>query len=89
MEKFRALYFASARDAAQGKQSEILEVADKQPATLAAAVERIRAAYPRMEPVLKSAMVALNEKYCDQDDMASTEIKDKDTVAIIPPVSGG
>ncbi|KAJ1825036.1 hypothetical protein LPJ60_000251 [Coemansia sp. RSA 2675] len=89
MVEFKALYFASARDAALGKQSEILQVAGNQPVTLAAAVECIKATYPKMEPVLTSAMVALNETYCDQDDMASTEVKDRDTVAIIPPVSGG
>ncbi|KAJ2417633.1 hypothetical protein GGI10_000038 [Coemansia sp. RSA 2530] len=81
MVEFKALYFASARDAALGKQSEILQVAGNHPC--------IKATYPKMEPVLTSAMVALNETYCDQDDMASTEVKDRDTVAIIPPVSGG
>ncbi|KAJ2578977.1 hypothetical protein GGH95_003353 [Coemansia sp. RSA 1836] len=89
MVEFITLYFASARDAAEGKVSEILKVADEKPATLALAVECIQAKYPKMELVLRSAMVALNEDCCDKDDMASVAIKSSDTVAIIPPVSGG
>ncbi|WP_070119797.1 molybdopterin converting factor subunit 1 [Bacillus marinisedimentorum] len=34
---------------------------------------------------LESAMTAVNEEYADED----TELKDGDTVAFIPPVSGG
>ncbi|KAJ2741014.1 hypothetical protein GGI19_007007, partial [Coemansia pectinata] len=89
MVEFKALYFASARDAAQDKAFEILQIADKQPATMASALECIKVTYPKMKSVLESAMIALNERYCDKDDMASIEIKDMDTVAIIPPVSGG
>ncbi|KAJ2064141.1 hypothetical protein GGI17_001186 [Coemansia sp. S146] len=80
MVEFKALYFASARDAAQDKAFEILQIADKQPATMASALECIKVTYPEMKSVLE---------YCDKDDMARIEIKDMDTVAIIPPVSGG
>ncbi|KAJ2806149.1 hypothetical protein H4S07_003872, partial [Coemansia furcata] len=71
------------------KSFETLRVADKEPATLASAIECIKAKYPKMESVLESAMVALNEGYCDKDDMTNIGIKDMDTVVIIPPVSGG
>ncbi|KAJ1900743.1 hypothetical protein LPJ71_005766, partial [Coemansia sp. S17] len=52
MVEFKALYFASARDAAQDKPFEKLQIADEQPATLASAVECIKATYPEMKPVL-------------------------------------
>ncbi|KAJ2898242.1 hypothetical protein GGI21_001401 [Coemansia aciculifera] len=89
MVEFKILYFATARDAALDKSSETLEVDDGRPATLASAVECITAKYPKMRAVLESAMVALNEDYCDKDNMSNIKLKSSDTVAIIPPVSGG
>ncbi|KAJ2002491.1 hypothetical protein GGI02_004232 [Coemansia sp. RSA 2322] len=89
MVEFKVLYFASARDAAHNIESETMELDDEKPATLASAVERIMAVHPEMKAVLEHAMVSLNEEYCEQDAMADVELKPKDTVAIIPPVSGG
>ncbi|TPX31436.1 hypothetical protein SmJEL517_g05239 [Synchytrium microbalum] len=41
--------------------------------------------HPPLEPVLKSAMIAVNLEYVELDDM----VKAGDEVAVIPPVSGG
>ncbi|KAJ2742445.1 hypothetical protein GGI20_004480 [Coemansia sp. BCRC 34301] len=80
MVQFKAFYFASAREAAQDRASETLQLADGKPATLASAIECVKAKYPKMELVLESAMVALNEGYCDKDDMASIAIRSSDTM---------
>jgi molybdopterin converting factor subunit 1 len=41
--------------------------------------------YPRLEPTIESAMVAVNLEYVGPD----FELSEGDEVALIPPVSGG
>ncbi len=41
--------------------------------------------YPEVEPVLKRVKFAVNEEYVDD----SFRLKGDETVAVIPPVSGG
>jgi molybdopterin converting factor subunit 1 len=41
--------------------------------------------YPEIEPDLKKAMVAVNEEFAEEN----TRITETDSVAFIPPVSGG
>jgi molybdopterin converting factor small subunit len=48
---------------------------------VAAAIER----FPRLEPLTKSALFAVNEEHARADH----PLHEGDTVAIFPPVSGG
>eukprot|EP01147_Barroeca_monosierra_P008102 gene8102-10108_t len=43
--------------------------------------------YPSLKGVLSSVVLALNEEYIDMDSMI--RLKESDTLAIIPPLSGG
>jgi molybdopterin converting factor small subunit len=43
----------------------------------------------RLQEVLASSAVAVNEEFVFPDDFASTMVSHTDAVAIIPPVSGG
>ncbi len=45
----------------------------------------LKGRYPELSDLLDSLRFAVNEEYVDED----YHIKDEDTVAIIPPVSGG
>ncbi|HEU5141409.1 MAG TPA: molybdopterin converting factor subunit 1 [Bacillales bacterium] len=54
------------------------------PITVGALKEQLQGAYEEF-PRLDDVMVAVNEQYANNE----TEIRDGDTVALIPPVSGG
>ncbi|HET7580703.1 MAG TPA: molybdopterin converting factor subunit 1 [Bacillales bacterium] len=54
------------------------------PITVATLKEQLQQRYTEF-PSLSGVMVAVNEQYADDQ----TEIHDGDTVALIPPVSGG
>lgn len=41
--------------------------------------------YPNVKDIINNSMFAVNEQYVDNNYL----LKDEDTVAIIPPVSGG
>ncbi|KAI8320446.1 hypothetical protein GQ54DRAFT_312659 [Martensiomyces pterosporus] len=86
------LYFASARDAAQGVEREVVEIGSpqqQQPATLESALSIVVSRHPALEPILVTAMISVNEEYSDAENTALVALKDGDEVAIIPPVSGG
>ena len=53
--------------------------------TVRDAVNHLRNAYPKAEPYLEQLQIAVNEEYCKPD----RQLKEGDTLAFIPPVSGG
>ncbi|MBC7923904.1 MAG: MoaD/ThiS family protein [Ferruginibacter sp.] len=55
-----------------------------QPATVAALLDDLKAAYPRLSG-LSSLAVAVNNDYAD----AAYCLRENDEIALIPPVSGG
>lgn len=75
----RVLYFAGLRDVT-GKPEELI---DRQEWTVQEFMDWVQAAYPDFKA--KTVFVAVNEEYASQDDV----IRTGDTVAVIPPVSGG
>ncbi len=55
------------------------------PADVADAWDKIKTRFPNLEKFERSALFAVNEEHARKDD----PLKDGDTVAIFPPVSGG
>jgi molybdopterin synthase sulfur carrier subunit len=80
--KISILAFGIARDVFKADQVE-LDVPDNG-ATVEGLRKRIEAAFPGMTK-LASYMVAINSEYASGGD----RIREKDEIAIIPPVSGG
>ena len=76
--------FASLRDAL-GAES-VVEEFDGGRVTVAALRERLGESQPALRPYLERVAVAVNEEYALDP---STAIEDGDTVALIPPISGG
>lgn len=76
------LLFGACREAAG--MSEIECLLDS-PATAAGAWAEIKSRYPALERFERSALIAINEEHARIDQ----PLKDRDTLAIFPPVSGG
>lgn len=79
--KIKVLYFSSIRDRI-GKVSEEIEF---EGITVAELKELLSYLYPDIRESLEKVMFAVNEEYVSLDN----KLKHGDTVAIIPPVSGG
>jgi molybdopterin synthase catalytic subunit len=75
-------YFAGQRDIT-GQQSERLEIAEG--STLATVWQHLESIYPGLAPFRGRVLYAQNARFVP----AETELRDGDTVAFIPPVSGG
>lgn len=79
--ELRLLYFGASRDYA-GRDAEDFKV---KPGIMVQDLrEELRQRYPGLEDI-ESFAIAVNEAYADAD----LVLKDGDTVAVIPPVSGG
>ena len=79
--KVKVLYFSQVKDKI-GKNEEEIEFEGK---TLKDLVDVLVNKYPNIEDILKRSMFAVNESYETMD----YNLQDNDTIAIIPPVSGG
>ena len=78
------LFFASARELAGASECVVeLEEGARTVALRAAVAKR----FPLAKELVADVTLALNEDYVEID--ADPELKDGDTVALIPPVSGG
>ncbi len=78
----KVLYFSSIKDKLK-KSSEQINIPEG--ATLKDLIKLLKEKYPEIQENLDKAMFAINEEYAEKD----TVLKDGDTVAVIPPVSGG
>ncbi|WP_457639327.1 molybdopterin converting factor subunit 1 [Persephonella sp.] len=80
--KVKVLYFSVIKDRLK-KSSETVEL--KEGSTVSDLLNTIKTHHPEIEETLKNIMVAVNEEYASTE----TPLKEGDTVALIPPVSGG
>lgn len=80
--RVEVLYFHTLRDAA-GVSAECIEVGEG--ATAGGVVEALVATHPRLAPHRGSIMLAVNEEWCDR----TRVLAQGDTLALMPPVSGG
>jgi molybdopterin converting factor subunit 1 len=83
MPRVRILYFAALRDLT-GREAEWLDL-PPETATVGAAVAHLERTRPELAGRLASVRAALNETFAAPDE----PIADADTLALIPPVSGG
>src|SRR5512140_2233660 len=82
MSRVKLLFFATLRDRAGTKTAE-LQVPEG--ITVGALKERIAQDYPGIQPLIKTALVAVNRDYAGDE----TVVPDGADVALFPPVSGG
>ena len=75
--------FAGLRDVVGG---DIVEEFDADSVSVSALRERLEASHEKLKPYLTGVAIAVNEDYILSDDEM---LKDGDTVALIPPISGG
>ncbi len=80
--KVKVLYFSSIKDRLK-KNKEFFEIEEN--STVSDLIKEIQKKYPDLSENIKKIMVAVNEEYADMQ----TKLKNGDTVALIPPVSGG
>ena len=76
------LFFAVARDRA-GVSTDTVEIEDG--ATVAVLFARLAVMHPALNDVLPACRAAVDETFAPQ----ATQLTDGQTVAVLPPVSGG
>lgn len=78
----RVRLFAAFREAS-GQNEVAIELPDG--STVSDAMAQLRKSFPRLEPALGQAMLAVNHEYVGPD----LQLNDGDELGLIPPVSGG
>ncbi|HXF04481.1 MAG TPA: molybdenum cofactor biosynthesis protein MoaE [Blastocatellia bacterium] len=78
----RVIFFARCRDITGTEEDELI-LADEPSVKMA--VERLAEKYPRLKEMLDRSLLAVNEEFAT----LTTRLREGDTLAILPPVSGG
>lgn len=81
----KLLFFAKAREiVGAGEVEFVLSGRNHSVKTL---LDEVLFAYPALQPISSSLILAVNEEYISTSE--TVNLKDKDVVAIMPPLSGG
>jgi len=80
--RVRVLFFGMLKDLA-GKASEVVELSEE--ASIRDLLARYEAQIPRLNELLPSLALAVNQQYAGPD----AKLKSDDEIALLPPVSGG
>jgi MoaE-MoaD fusion protein len=83
-QRINVLFFGAAREVVD-KNPLSLTLATDEPPTVAHAFQQLVEKYPNLERFGRSLLFAVNQEYATLD----TDLRDKDELAIFPPVSGG
>jgi molybdopterin converting factor subunit 1 len=89
MVKIQVLFFASAREAAGDVSKIELELSEEEATTRGLRI-KLAQMYPKLASLVEdedNITLALNEEYVTSGQILS--LKDGDTIALIPPISGG
>jgi len=78
----KILFFGAARDAAGADE---ISLATTMPASVRTVKEAVFFKYEAVARFAKSLMIAVNQEYATDE----TEVKNRDEIAFLPPVSGG
>ena len=78
----KILFFASLKDVT-GESDFDLELEEN--ATVKSLRVKITSMYPKLEPILNSVKIAINQEFVESDSV----LKNGDELAFLPPVSGG
>lgn len=87
--KIQVLFFASAREAAGDISNTTLELAEDE-ANTQSLRQKLASVYPKLASMVLDAenlTLALNEEYVTKGQVLP--LKNGDTIALIPPISGG
>mmetsp|Transcript_18330 Transcript_18330/g.39922 ORF Transcript_18330/g.39922 Transcript_18330/m.39922 type:complete len:93 (+) Transcript_18330:122-400(+) len=87
--RIQVLFFASAREAAGDLSKTTLELTTDE-ANTQSLRQKLASLYPKLAPMVEdedNLTLALNEEYVTKGQILS--LKDQDTIALIPPISGG
>lgn len=80
--RIEVLAFARARELLAARRAELQLPAGS---TVADCLDALRARHPALERLMPGLLIAVNESYAEHE----RALEDGDTVALIPPVSGG
>ena len=84
MPSIRILFFAKAKDLLKQSEAEIDLPSEL---TINQLFEAIEHQWPELQKFKRTFAIALNEEYLDLDSTVS--LQPQDTLAVIPPISGG
>ena len=84
MPSIRILFFAKAKDLLKQSEAEIDLPSEL---TINQLFEAIEHQWPELQKFKRTFAIALNEEYLDLD--STVTLQAQDTLAVIPPISGG
>jgi len=84
MPSIRILFFAKAKDLLKQSEAEIDLPSEL---TINQLFEAIEHQWPELQKFKRTFAIALNEEYLDLD--STVTLQPQDTLAVIPPISGG
>mmetsp|Transcript_10637 Transcript_10637/g.22437 ORF Transcript_10637/g.22437 Transcript_10637/m.22437 type:complete len:92 (+) Transcript_10637:172-447(+) len=88
--RIKVLFFASAREAAGGVTKTTMEFEASDEANTQSLRQKLARQYPKLADMVQdeeNLTLALNEEYVTSGQVLP--LKDGDTIALIPPISGG